>query len=143
MKKLGKLGVAVALAGLFVVGCGDSGLVKLENKNPTIDQKKYDLYVQALNESDYAKEYEFYHIESLTNEYEPIMAKCITCNSNKNVLKEMKNGVINIMQKENLLIILAVNKKDKNDFKYFHLSCKKQECNAIDDVRIQEYQIIM
>ena len=42
-----KLGIAVALAGLFIVGCGDSGggLVKLENKNPTIDQRKFDLYV--------------------------------------------------------------------------------------------------
>ena len=64
-----KLGIAVALAGLFIVGCGDSGggLVKLENKNPTIDQRKFDLYVEFLNNK-YGKEYDFYHILSAKNQ---------------------------------------------------------------------------
>ncbi|WP_301008356.1 hypothetical protein [Helicobacter sp. UBA3407] len=139
-----KIGIAVVLAGLFVVGCGDSGLVKLENKNPTIDQKKYDLYVQALNESNYAKEYELSHIDILLNEYEPIMAKCklvgeFFCNkiSNKNTLIKSKDNIMNEMQRNNTLIILAINKKNKDDLRFITLSCKKQECNTIDDVQIK------
>ncbi|WP_297810010.1 hypothetical protein [uncultured Helicobacter sp.] len=104
MKKLSKLGVAVALAGLFVVGCGDSGLVKLENKNPTIDQKKYDLYVKKLQESEIkggswssknpnfkktikTSEYDFYHIDSMLK-YTPI--KEIIKKKEKECKKEMK-----------------------------------------------------
>lgn len=108
MKKLGKLGVAVALAGLFVVGCGDSGLVKLENKNPTIDQKKYDLYVQALNESDYAKEYEFYHIESL-QEYKPVKENELQAGA-KELIRLFKNNESN-----GLAMYVFATKKDNKD----------------------------
>lgn len=135
-----KLGIAIVLAGLFVVGCGDSGLVKLENKNPTIDQKKYDLYVQALNESNYAKEYELSHIDILLNEYEPIMAKCKLVGEffcNKNTLIKSKDNIMNEMQRNNTLIILAINKKNKDDLRFITLSCKKQECNTINDVQIK------
>lgn len=45
-----KLSVAVILAGLLV-GCGGDGLVKLENKNPTIDQEIYDLYMEKLSKA--------------------------------------------------------------------------------------------
>lgn len=116
MKKLGKLGVAVVLVGLFIVGCGESGggLVKLENKNPTIDQKNYDFYMKKLQESEIkggshnfqktikTSEYDFYHFDSVL-EYSPIKEivkkkkkECKDSFKNKELSGEEK-GFINIL----------------------------------------------
>ncbi|WP_300827235.1 hypothetical protein [Helicobacter sp. UBA3407] len=146
-----KIGIAVVLAGLFVVGCGDSGLVKLENKNPTIDQKKYDLYVQKLQESEIkgagvrktikTSEYDFYHSDS-ESKYAPIKEKCkeknipdILCNArigDQNKLKE--NG--------KYFVVFSVNKKNPKEFYRILLKCEA-ECKTIDNVVVKDISEII
>jgi|GEM_PF-1479227 len=129
MKKLGKLGVAVALAGLFVVGCGDSGLVKLENKNPTIDQKKYDLYVEFLNKK-YGDKYDFYHISSLKN----LKAKD---NKNSGASEAYAEDYIKKIN-DNEYFVFAVGKNDKEVIETIKLKCGFSfpigKCDTIDDI---------
>lgn len=148
-----KLGIAIVLAGLFVVGCGDSGLVKLENKNPAIDQKKYDLYVKKLQESELkfkeyglhetikTSDYNFYHSDS-EFKYAPIKEICkeknipdILCNArlgDKNHLKE--NG--------KYFVAFAVSKKNPKDFRRIVLKCEA-ECKTIDNVVVKDISEII
>ncbi len=164
-----KIGIAVVLAGLFVVGCGDNGLVKLENKNPTIDQKKYDLYVKKLQESEIkggswssknpnfkktikTSEYDFYHIDSMLK-YTPL--KEIIKKKEKECKKEMKElsalcpSVENLIEAQNRekeewkrkgkLYVFAVNKKNPKEYYEILLSCWG-ECKD-NDVSIHIYDI--
>ncbi|MDY5556731.1 hypothetical protein [Helicobacter sp.] len=146
-----KLGIAAALAGLFIVGCGDSGggLVKLENKNPTIDQRKFDLYVEKLQESELKAKYEtiktsdynFYHSDS-EFEYAPIKERCkekgipdTLCNArigDQNKLKE--NG--------EYFVTLAINKKNPKDFYRILLKCQGK-CETINDIVVKDIDKII
>ena len=121
-----KLGIAVALAGLFIVGCGDSGggLVKLENKNPTIDQRKFDLYVEFLNNK-YGKEYDFYHILSAKNQ------------NSKN--EDTKHYVSIALDKINddEYYVFATKKNDKEVMETIKLKCGygvKGKCDTANDI---------
>lgn len=114
-----KLSVAVILAGLLV-GCGGDGLVKLENKNPTIDQEIYDLYMEKLSKSEYlhdfylslkTSEYNFYHDDSRF-EYNIIKEK-------EAEKKEYREEI----GKNNGLLVFAVNKKDPKDIYIITLNC--------------------
>lgn len=163
MKRLG-IGIATILAGLFIVGCGDNGLVKLENKNPTIDQKKYDLYVKKLQESELkggshnfkktikTSEYDFYHFDSMLK-YAPIKEiikkqeeKCKKEMSDFNflcpsmeALIEAENREKNELKEKGKLKVFAVNKKNPKEFYEILLGC--YECKNVDDVGINIYDI--
>lgn len=150
-----KLSVAVILAGLLV-GCGGDGLVKLENKNPTIDQEIYDLYMEKLSKSEYlhdfysslkTSEYNFYHDDSRF-EYNVIkekeaeylkQMKAIGI-SDKDIKKDeaKKKEYREEIGKNNGLLVFAVNKKDPEDIYRITLNCddKCKKSKKVDDVRV-------
>ncbi|MBD5164315.1 hypothetical protein [Helicobacter sp.] len=144
-----KLGIAVVLAGLFVVGCGDSGLVKLENKNPTIDQKKYDLYVQKLQENELkgfyktikTSEYDFYHSDS-EFKYAPIKEKCKEKNIPDIMCNERIGDQNKLKEDGEYFVVFSVSKKNPKDFYCILLKCEA-ECKTIDNVAVKDISEII